>query len=645
MKRKLLILTVTLLCLACLFAVGVSATEDTTPTLDLTYTNLSFNDSVYLKYAVSAEKVTPDDVRLLVWTEPQSDYTDTTNATTLMPLYLENIEGEDYIIFDYTDLAAKQMTDVVYARATVKVNGTTYYSAVRKYSILRYAYTVMNDPTSEATLVTMLTDMLDYGASAQKHFKYKADRPANGAWHDIRVVNGTHADGFTYGLYMDGDQVTLTADPAPEGKVLYWVNSDGRIIADKETLTITVSGKDETYTVVYRDEIKYSEGLEFTLNGDQQSYSVTGIGTCEDTDIIIPAIYEGLPVTSIGRYAFERCTSLVSVTFGENSQLTSIDGYAFNGCTSLTSITIPDSVTGIGGSAFHGCTSLVSIIVDSNNENYASIDGNLYSKDGTTLIQYAVGKTDTSFTIPDSVTSIGDQAFYGCTSLASVTFGENSQLTSIGGQAFFRCTSLTSITIPDSVTSIDYHAFCDCWNLASVTLGENSELQSIEMGTFMDCFNLQHIFIPGSVHRIGVDAFANCFGLTSVTFATEGLSLYIEARAFQGCSEAHIELPDRLSRIAPYAFIECYIWDGTSETADEGGVILPFLKMAGAQIAPPSDPTMPETNPDHTSAIRAFEAAELYAEMYTELYGHFFPDDPRVLADLYMRYSNWYWEL
>ncbi|MBQ8174398.1 MAG: hypothetical protein IJ009_03250, partial [Clostridia bacterium] len=96
MKKKLLLLATVVLCLVCLLAVGVSA-EDDTPALDLTYANLSFNDSVYLKYAVSAKNVTEDDVRLYVWTEPQSDYTDTSKATILSPLYLEEIEGEDYI--------------------------------------------------------------------------------------------------------------------------------------------------------------------------------------------------------------------------------------------------------------------------------------------------------------------------------------------------------------------------------------------------------------------------------------------------------------------------------------------------------------------------------------------------------------------
>ena len=128
--------------------------------------------------------------------------------------------------------------------------------------------------------------------------------------------------------------------------------------------------------------------------------------------------------------------------------MTNIGYWAFEDCTSLTSVTIPDSVTGIGNYAFKGCTSLTNIHVDANNINYKSIDGNLYSKDGKTLIQYAVGKTDTSFTIPDSVTNIDWYAFYNCTSLTNVTIPNS--VTNIGDYAFFKCLSLSNITYKGS---------------------------------------------------------------------------------------------------------------------------------------------------------------------------------------------------
>ena len=146
-------------------------------------------------------------------------------------------------------------------------------------------------------------------------------------------------------------------------------------------------------------------------------------------------------VISIGNEAFDECTSLTSITIPNS--VTSIGDNAFGNCTSLTSITIPNSVTSIGNNAFIGCKSLTSINVDSNNPNYSSVDGVLFYKDKTTLIQYPIGNTRSEYTIPNSVTSIGNQAFYNCTSLTSVTIGNS--VTSIGRLAFAGCDKLVDV--------------------------------------------------------------------------------------------------------------------------------------------------------------------------------------------------------
>ena len=146
-------------------------------------------------------------------------------------------------------------------------------------------------------------------------------------------------------------------------------------------------------------------------------------------------------VTSIGDYAFSRCSSLTSIEIPDS--VTSIGEGAFNKCRSLASVVIGNSVTNISEYAFSSCSSLTSIEVDVDNAVYKSIDGNLYTKDGKILVQYAIGKSNTSFVIPDGVTSIG----YG---------------------AFSDCISLTSVEIPDSVTSIGEWAFDQCSSLEDV---------------------------------------------------------------------------------------------------------------------------------------------------------------------------------
>ena len=217
-------------------------------------------------------------------------------------------------------------------------------------------------------------------------------------------------------------------------------------------------------------------------------------------------------VTSIGNIAFAGCSSLTSVTIPNS--VTSIGKSAFDRCTALSSVTIGNSVTSIGDGAFYGCTSLTTITVDSNNANYSSIDGVLFNKDATAIITYPTGKQSAAYTIPDSVTSIGNSAFADCTSLSSVTIPD--YVTSIGNSAFENCSSLFSVTIGDSVTSIGDYAFRNCTSLSSVTIPDS--VTSIGDRAFNGCTALSSVTIGDSVTSIGDYAFRNCSKLTSLTF-------------------------------------------------------------------------------------------------------------------------------
>ena len=371
---------------------------------------------------------------------------------------------------------------------------------------------------------------------------------------------------------------------------------------EKSVEKLTTHNYVDNICTVCGKTVASGEGLKFTLDSARESYSVTGIGTCTDLDVIIPETYNGLPVTSIGNYAFKDCTSLTSVTIGNGvasiggdvfhgcaslksvtigNGVTSIGAYAFYGCTSLTTITIPDSVTSIGDFAFTGCTRLAYNEYD--NAYYLGNENNPY-----VVLKTAKSTDIASCEIHNDTKIIYNSAFEDCTSLTSVT--RHDSVTSIGNYVFRGCTSLMSITIPDRVTSIGKYAFYGCTALEEiyfnavamndlsynnyafnnagkrgggikVVIGKNvTKIPACLFHPSSPSYApiiVSVEFEEGSIcESIGNYAFNNCTSLKSVTIPDSVTS--IGSSAFNNCTSLmSVTIPDSVTSIDTYAFYSC----------------------------------------------------------------------------------------
>ena len=253
-------------------------------------------------------------------------------------------------------------------------------------------------------------------------------------------------------------------------------------------------------------------------------------------------------VTSIGEGAFEGCY-LVNITIPDS--VTSIGKGAFGHCGVLSDIVIGSSVTSIGDGAFSICPNLTIKLADDN--KYYSIDshGVLFNKDKTVLVQYPIGNGATEYTIPNGVTSIGDEAFSYCASLSNITIPNS--VTSIGSKAFSYCVSLSDIVIGNGVTSIGEGAFHCCYCITSIVIPDG--VTTISDYTFSGCETLTSVTIPNSVTSIGEGAFSGC-SLANITIPDSVTS--IESKAFYNCYLGSIVIPGSVTSIGNEVFDDMY---------------------------------------------------------------------------------------
>ena len=304
----------------------------------------------------------------------------------------------------------------------------------------------------------------------------------------------------------------------------------------------------KSLTAVYITDLDAWCKIEFTNENSNPLYYAHHLylNDKEIKELVIPN-----SVTAIGELTFRGWSSLTSITIPNS--VTTIGQKAFSGCSGLTSITFPNSVTSIGVLAFDYCSSLEAVHI-TDLEAWCKMEFADYSTNPLYYAHhlYLNGKEVKDLVIPNSVTSIGQNTFTGCSGLTSVTIPNS--VTTIGQNAFSGCSGLTSITIPNSVTSIGGGAFFQCRGLTSVTIPNS--VTHIGQATFYYCSSLTSIAIPNSVVTIGLATFENCSGLTSVSIPNSITS--IGQNAFSGCSGlTSVTIPNSVTIIGQNAFENC----------------------------------------------------------------------------------------
>ena len=388
---------------------------------------------------------------------------------------------------------------------------------------------------------------------------------------------------------------------------------------DSGNLTLSGSGEMWNYGIVtspFKDygikTVTIGDGI--TSIGDYAFYSCRGL-----TELTLPnsvtSIGNPNSVTSIGNSAFGGCSGLEKITVdGGNKRydsrdncnsiidkktntlivgsknsvipngVTSIGDSAFGWCSELTELVLPNSVTSIVESAFAYCSGLEKITVESGNSRYDSRDNcnsiietatntliagcknSVIPNSVTSIGDSAFGGCSglTELTLPNSVTSIGDCAFEGCSGMTELTLP--SSITSIGWYAFQGCSGLTELTLPNSITSIGESAFSGCSGLTELTLPDS--LKSIDGSVFSGCSSLTKLTLPNSLESIGEHAFSDCRGLTELTLPNSVAS--IGNGAFGGCSGlTELTLPNSVTSIGDAAFSEC---SGLSKITSLAGI-------------------------------------------------------------------------
>ncbi|MBQ8295383.1 MAG: leucine-rich repeat domain-containing protein [Clostridia bacterium] len=619
MKKKLVLLLAAISCISCgAIAGGSMLTQETQaetvaaakPTLEIISNNVSYSESIYILYAVdhSGFDRTQDKIKMLFWNEVQEEYILGSEDYVTEQKGVANVKGDNCAIFYSHGLAAKEMTDDIYSRAYVEIDGKTYYSDVVKYSVLDYVYDRRANGGLSAEEEVLYNYLLGYGGAAQNNFGYNTDRPANATYHEVHIRGGKCPDGFGHGRYKEGDRIWIKANEPEHGKCFwYWKNKNGIVVSYDREFEIEI-GDDEEYEAVYKDiseattqielatEVDYDDkasdidlpktvsfehdGKKVTLEVawhidafvskkvgtqllyadlvDESAYETYGIAKDGVVMIVSTLPYtftaNGLSCTLTGYYGYDN--NLVIPSMYKGVEVKMIAQNAFANALTLQKVVVPNTVTIIESAAFKGCENITSITLPFTGESDASEE--------YTWLGYIFGSEDyleqkdllpialKEVILTGTLTKVADYAFYGCDGLNNIVLPDS--ITEIGDSAFYSCDSLATINIPQNLISIGKYAFQMCDSLTELILPDG--LETIGSRAFYYCDNLLDLVIPNSVTSIGAYAFSNCDKLKDIIIPASITDVAIGM--FVGCNRLKsVQLPNTLNSIGSSAFENC----------------------------------------------------------------------------------------
>lgn len=586
------------------------------PQITLVGANVSLKDSVNIVYAAAVKgyDYTKYKTKLIVWKTPQKDYT-IENALKIIEKNKDKTDKSEVecVIVDssyhatlgsyscdmfYYGMPAKNIVDQLYVKAYVEIDGKEYYSGTTKYSLLEYLYDQLSKSGLTEYQKRMYEIILKYGGRAQDLFNYFRNRRADDTFYSIHVENGTFADGFTRGMFLENEEVVMKANAAPEGKKFaYWQDMNGIILGYEEVLTVKATSAN-TYTAVFVNKITVAEQLHLKASvaynddisavnlpdiieikddagkttssikvtwdktqfvkgqigdqiltatpADEESKALLGGNTVTMTVTVMPYTFEVDTVT--GNYHITKyCGSEAKVSIPEEYRgkaIDTINTLAFSAATSITELYIPDTITKIEKNAFNACNNIETIRIPfiGDSLSTSNIFGYIFGTESYEMQKAFVPVNLHKVIISDQVLSIRTRAFEGCSQIDTVVIPN--QLQYIYDYAF-RGTSISEFTIPDTMIYIR-DSFDGCDRLQKVYVSSLNKLLSMSnsriFGSFPKGDNNPCLYVDGKKTEIidipaGIKVLRVFSGFSGIRKITIPDSVTDMDFAFYGCKD------------------------------------------------------------------------------------------------------------